>query len=340
MRRHRTGSLARTVVRDACGSAFVRSCRYDCRYKASTNAIFDSAMINSVSVVSREQLRFLVTIEKFLSHLECNRKEAVCLFRSSIKKKKQAVQFLACRILIEGSRKEIATSRKMDSHDSSAKFPHRDSRLDLRGTPRAIITAAKRIAMIMIEYPLCSGTRKVRVIESAKRTTSRESLRKREKGRERERYIYSWNKTERNGGGMEWSMVWSMLQCRDVQNILKIFDKVLKDALYVQSEQKVAEINIDEYIYFWCILTYRKRLNSYLAGSNSASLRSSFLRCRSVESATRSGMSVGSGGRAPFKRTTQSTLSITKKSSEKQFYNERVSQLSSVIFQRQIPRII
>ncbi|XP_011258123.1 cytospin-A isoform X2 [Camponotus floridanus] len=33
---------------------------------------------------------------------------------------------------------------------------------------------------------------------------------------------------------------------------------------------------------------------------------------------TRSGMSVGSGGRAPFKRTTQSTLSITKKSSEKQ----------------------
>ncbi|XP_070153749.1 cytospin-A isoform X2 [Polyergus mexicanus] len=33
---------------------------------------------------------------------------------------------------------------------------------------------------------------------------------------------------------------------------------------------------------------------------------------------TRSGMSVGSGGRAPFKRTTQNTLSITKKSSGKQ----------------------
>lgn len=79
-------------------------------------------------------------IEKFLSHLGCNRKEAICFFRSSIRKK-QAVQFLACRILIEGSRKEIATSRKMDSHDGSAKFPHRDSRLDLRGTPRAIITA-------------------------------------------------------------------------------------------------------------------------------------------------------------------------------------------------------
>ncbi|KAL6433193.1 hypothetical protein ACFW04_006431 [Cataglyphis niger] len=33
---------------------------------------------------------------------------------------------------------------------------------------------------------------------------------------------------------------------------------------------------------------------------------------------TRSGMSVGSGGRTPFKRTTQNTLSISKKSSEKQ----------------------
>ncbi|XP_070153752.1 cytospin-A isoform X5 [Polyergus mexicanus] len=47
-------------------------------------------------------------------------------------------------------------------------------------------------------------------------------------------------------------------------------------------------------------------------------------RIRGAESAisssdtTRSGMSVGSGGRAPFKRTTQNTLSITKKSSGKQ----------------------
>lgn len=52
---------------------------------------------------------------------------------------------------------------------------------------------------------VCSGTTKVRVIESAKRTrlwVGSHFVR----GKKRERY--SWNKTERNGGGMEWSMVW------------------------------------------------------------------------------------------------------------------------------------
>lgn len=76
--------------------------------------------------------------EKFLSHLGCNRKEAVPF---SVIHKKKTVQSVACRILIEGSRKEIATGGKMDSHDGSARFPRRDPRLDLRGTPRAIITA-------------------------------------------------------------------------------------------------------------------------------------------------------------------------------------------------------
>lgn len=46
-----------------------------------------------------------------------------------------------CRVLIEDSRKKSATGGKMDSHDGSARFPRREPRLDLRGTPRAIITA-------------------------------------------------------------------------------------------------------------------------------------------------------------------------------------------------------
>lgn len=49
--------------------------------------------------------------------------------------------YARCRVLIEGSRKESATGGKMDSHDGSARFPRREPRLDLRGTPRAIITA-------------------------------------------------------------------------------------------------------------------------------------------------------------------------------------------------------
>jgi len=61
--------------------------------------------------------------------------------RDDRKKEAGCIFLYPCRVLIEGSRKKSVTGGKMDSHDGSARFPRRESRLDLRGTPRAIITA-------------------------------------------------------------------------------------------------------------------------------------------------------------------------------------------------------
>jgi hypothetical protein len=84
-------------------------------------------------------------MEEFLSRSGCISKSWHAFFDDSGKEtdKKASCNLLHAwrRVLIEDSRKESATGGKMDSHDGGARFPLREPPLDLRGTPRAIITA-------------------------------------------------------------------------------------------------------------------------------------------------------------------------------------------------------